>query len=180
MSALRFFKYHLVLLFLSSSLNVNAQIQRYFWGLEVGSSNKSHVKALLNRNSIHYEENIGGFDAIATVEELNFAGYSWSVTFSFYNNILSDISFLQPAYRLDANANTYNNSSTNISTFNNLKSTLRSKYASRVEKNEVNSNMFMLRDNSTLITLELTASYDLVLTYMDRKIIQKIRDGSDL
>ena len=83
-----------VLLFLLSFfyLNVSAQLQRHFFGQELGKTTKSEaLKSLESKGA--YLTNIGG-NEVLYLSDVRFGGFSWDfVTMSFYNDVFSKILF---------------------------------------------------------------------------------------
>lgn len=173
----------LLLILTITGVATHAQIQRsFFGGIELGRSTKNEVISFLNNSGWDYDTNMGGFDAIGVNENVGLGGYMWSPSFSFYNSILSDLLLVIPNIGIDRNGHYSDESGNNTFIFYNLKQRLKEKYSSA--ENIVNpqnpTHMLILRDNQTLIMLELTDEKVIRLTYSDRKLLRMMRSGSDL
>jgi len=74
------------------SLNISAQIQRTFFGLELGKSTSEQVFESLKDKDAFYET-LNGEKSII-VKNTRFGGYEWDYAiFSFYNNLLTSVLF---------------------------------------------------------------------------------------
>lgn len=81
----------LVLLALFLNLSVFSQIQRDFYGLQLGHSNRSDVEKRFKELG----KNVSETDESISVESLTFFGEYWpNVTFSFYKDKICSVHFL--------------------------------------------------------------------------------------
>jgi hypothetical protein len=161
--------------------SANAQIQRRFWGLELGISTKEDVKRVLIANGCEYEQNTGGADNIASfgLEGLSFGGYSWSPIFAFDNNILYRVTMIMMPWGIGSEGETYNINTSSI--FHQLRSILSSKYSNaEIISTSTPQSLFIARDSRTVVALEIHTNKELGLDYYDRKITRRILNGNDL
>ena len=172
-------------LFVLSSLfclSTDAQINRYFWGLELGSSTKESVKAFFSSNGLEYEEGYGGYDAIALTDlrDLGFGGYSWSPVFSFYNNILYSVNMTRSNVKIDLSIGEEYEIDIKAIFFD-LKEKLSKKYKNyeEVSTDEPNS-LYVVRDNKTVVVMQLMENRTLFLEYGDRRLAKMAESGNDL
>lgn len=173
-----------LLLLAIESINSQAQIQRYFWGLELGRSTKTEVKSFLNKNNIEFDEDLDGSESIITTDRLSLGGYSWTALFSFYNGIFCTIQLNIHHLQVMMNGGSidYHDISTNnLYTFNELKRKLKDKYPTAKTGTIPggNSNLLILGDSHTILWLELDDENNLELIYDDKKIasLEKNADG---
>ena len=169
-----------LLLLMLLSLSVHSQIQRNFWGLELGRSTKADVKSFLNSRGLEYSQNLGGFDVISVESEdgLSFGGYSWTPSFQFYNNILFRVTLLQFHTGITATGDYYNIDTKFM--FHNLRSKLNNKYNNLENPlNGQTQNQYIRRDLYTVVDMLLDGG-NLVLSYYDRKLARASKNGSDM
>lgn len=169
-----------LLLLLLLSLSVQAQIQRNFWGLELGRSTKADVKNFLNSRGLEYSQNLGGFDVISVESEegLSFGGYSWSPSFQFYNNILFRVTLLQFHTAITATGDYYDIDTKFM--FYNLRSKLSNKYNNLENPlNGQTQNQYIRRDYQTVVDMLLDDN-NLVLSYYDRRLARASKSGDDM
>lgn len=161
-------------------LTVQAQVQRNFWGLELGRSTRSEVKSFLSSSNLQFEDNFSGLDAIdvTDLKELPLGGYSWSVTFMFYNNILCYINLLRTSIGFSmTTAETYEIDTKHI--FHDLRGKLNNKYGTLEDPLGQSQNHYVRRDLQTVVELELNNG-DVILRYYDRKLARASVKGNDL
>lgn len=161
---------------------VSSQIQRNFWGLELGRSTRESVKDLLSSNGLQYEDNYIGRDAICITDyrELGFGGYSWAVFFTFYNNILYGIDLFRDNEGFSITTGEKYEIDTK-SIFYDLRGKLRNKYGNFEEINTGKPNsLYVVRDNATVVQIELLETNCLSLRYGDRRLARMAQSGSDL
>ena len=160
---------------------VSSQIQRNFWGLELGRSTKSEVKRAIESKGWQCEQNMGGMDAIGVVDDVSLGGYKWNLSFRFYDNKLCEIQLMFFHIGLNRYGEYTDESGNNTFTFYDLKRKLKDKYP-KVEDivDHDNPHMVILRDNQTLLMLELSDEKDVVLSYGDRILLRSERDGGGL
>ena len=160
---------------------MTAQINRYFWGLELGSSTKSEVSNFLKRNNLTYEQNSGGDNAFYVNGELELGGYLWEPTIGFYGNTLFNIQLMIFHTVLTNNGEFMDNSGTTTNVFYDLKSKLSKLYpdAENVADSQ-NPGLYVLRDEKTVIILELDEERNLHLSYFDRRLGKLMQSGSGL
>lgn len=168
----------LLLLF---GLTVQAQVQRNFWGLELGRSTRTEVKSFLSSNNLEYEDNFSGFDAIGVTDlkELSFGGYSWGVNFIFYNNTLFRVFMV----RTNLGFSTTTGETYEIDTkfiFHNLRGKLNNKYGTLENPIGQSQNHYARRDQQTVVELELNSDKTLSLDYYDRRLARASMSGNDL
>lgn len=169
-----------LILLLLLCLSVQAQVQRNFWGLELGRSTKADVKSFLSSNGLEYTQNLGGFDVISVESEegLSFGGYSWTPSFQFYNNILFRVTLLQFHVGITTSGEYYNIDTKFI--FNNLRSKLSNKYNNLENPlNKQSQTQYIRRDFYTVVDMLLDDG-NLVLSYYDRKLAIASQDGNDM
>lgn len=169
-----------LLLLLQLCLSVQAQVQRNFWGLELGRSTKADVKAFLSYNGLEYTQNLGGFDVISVESEegVSFGGYSWTPSFQFYNNILFRVTLLQINKGITSSGEYYDIDTKFM--FNNLKSKLSNRYGNLENPlNGQSQNQYVRRDLYTVVDM-LFDDGNLVLSYYDRKLARASRNGNDM
>ena len=169
-----------LLLLVLLSLSVHAQIQRNFWGLELGRSTRTEVKSFLSSNNLEYEDNFSGFDAIGVTDlrELSFGGYSWSVNFIFYNNTLFRVLMVRnPLGFSTTTGETYEIDTKFI--FHNLRGKLSNKYGTLENPIGQSQNHYVRRDLQTVVELKLDDG-SLILDYYDRKLARASMNGNDL
>lgn len=169
-----------VILLLILSLSVQAQVQRNFWGLELGRSTKADVKSFLNSRGLEYIQNLGGFDVISVESEegLSFGGYTWTPSFQFYNNILFRVTLLQINKGITPSGEYYDIDTKFI--FYNLRSKLSNKYGNLENPlNGQSQNQYVRRDLYTVVDMLLDDG-NLALSYYDRKIARASKDGNDM
>ena len=168
----------LILTFYSSI--TDAQIQRSFWGLELGQSTKIDVRSYLSSNGIEFEDNFDGSSTICTVDELSLGGYSWLVLFEFHNNILYEVDMV----RTNKFFSYTTGDSFEIDTqkiFNDLRKKISNKYNNCEFVSTPNPiSLFVVRDNRTVTQLELKDDKTLSLVYVDRRIGRIVQSGDDL
>lgn len=170
-----------IVVLLLLGLNVQAQIQRNFWGLELGRSTKEDVKMFLKTRGLTYNQDLGGFDVIAVESEegIGFGGYSWTPSFRFYNNILAQVDLLQFHIAITASGDYYDVDTKFM--FYNLRSKLGNKYGSLEDPlNNSPQTHYVRRDNQTVVDLMLDAENNLVLSYYDRQLTRAAQSGNDL
>lgn len=163
------------------STSVSAQIQRNFWRLELGKTTKSEVLDFMKRNNLTPGSDTGGKDVLITFEgNIGLGGYLWSPSFSFFNGFLSDITLWMNSVEATNYGEIVDNSSNNTFLFYNLRSKLRNKYPNveNVTNNQNPDYSYILRDEKTLIMLELNGDKDLILTYGDRRLLRMEKNGS--
>lgn len=161
-------------------LTIQAQVQRNFWGLELGRSTRSEVKSFLSSRNLQFEDNFSGFDAIGVTDlkELPFGGYSWSVSFIFYNNILYHIHLLRTSIGFSmTTAETYEIDTKFI--FHDLRGKLNNKYGTLEDPLGQSQNHYVRRDLQTVVELVLDKG-DVTLKYYDRKLARASMKGNDL
>ena len=160
----------------------SSQIQRKIWGLELGRSTRENVKAFLSSNGLEYEEGFGGYDGIAITDlrNLGFGGYSWTPVFNFYNNILYEVDLSRSNLEFDTSTGKEYVIDTKAIFFD-LKGKLSNKYRNyeEVQTDKPNS-LYVVRDNATVVILELIDNKTLSLEYVDRKLARMAQSGSDL
>lgn len=164
-----------------SCLAAEAQIQRSFWGIELGRSSKSEVISIIKSNSWEYEQMPGAEDAVYIYDRINLGGFLWSPTFIFYNNILYDVLLTIPNIGL-MNGEITDERESNKSSFRNLKDILIRKYTNieNIKDPQFPSNYLMWRDNYTLLTLWMDEENNVSLLYQDRRLHKLELNGSDL
>ena len=171
--------YSLVLLLLIN-LSVQAQVQRNFWGLELGRSTKADVKTFLSYNGLEYTQNLGGFDVISVESEegLSFGGYSWTPSFQFYNNILFRVTLLQINKGITSSGEYYDIDTKFM--FYNLRNKLNNKYNNLENPlNGQSQNQYVRRDLYTVVDMLLDDG-NLVLSYYDRELARASKKGDDM
>lgn len=170
----------LILIFCSSI--TDAQIQRYFWGLELGISSKYTVSNFLKNNNLTHSSQTGGNDIIIVNENLSLGGYSWGTTFGFYNNTLYTIQLILFHVEMNNYGELVDNSSNTTFAFHDLRSKLRNKYpnAENIVDPQNPTSLFILRDDKTIVMLELDDQKNLILSYDDRKLRRMEQNGSGL
>ena len=161
---------------------VEAQIQRNFWGLELGRSTKADVKAFLASEGFEYEENFFGHNAIAPtdIREFSFGGYSWSPTFGFYKNTLFLIQMVRAPLGFSSTmGKTYEIDTKSI--FDKLRRKLNNKYGDlEVVKTSLSEPNFVVRDYNTVVQLILGTDNTILLQYADRRLARMDQNGDDL
>lgn len=163
------------------STTVFSQIQRNFWGLELGRSTKTEVRDFMKKNDLTPGLDTGGKDVLMTFEgKIGLGGYLWSPSFEFYNGYLSTINLWMDNEEVTNYGEIVDNSNNNTFTFYNLRSKLRNKYPNveSVVNNQNPDYSYILRDEKTLIMLELTEDKNLNLTYGDRRLLRMEKNGS--
>lgn len=171
----------LIASFIIFSTTIEAQVQRSFWGLELGRSTKTEVKSFILSNKLQHEDNFNGYDAIGITDlrELTFGGYSWSVTFIFYNNILYHISMARVALGFSTTTGeTYEIDTKFI--FHDLRGKLNNKYGTLDNPIGQSQNHYVRRDQQTVVELELNSDKTLSLDYYDRRLARASMSGNDL
>lgn len=172
----------LAIFFILISISSKAQIQRHFWGLELGESTKSEVRDFMNRNNLIPSKVNGGYDCFIILDEkVSLGGYSWSPTFEFYSNKLFSIELCLTHLEVDDQIGIVDNSSINTSLFYELKKRIGAKYENvEVIISPQNPKyQYILRDNNTVLVLELDDKKNLFLEYYDRKLGRQQRDAGD-
>lgn len=171
-----------LLLLAIESINTQAQLQRNFWGLELGISSKYTVSNFLKNNNLTHNSQTGGNDVIIVNENLSLGGYSWGTTFGFYNNTLYTIQLILFHVEMNNYGELVDNSSNTTFAFHDLRSKLRNKYpnAENIVDPENPTFLFILRDDKTIVMLELDDQKNLILSYDDRKLRKMELNGSDL
>lgn len=167
----------LLLLF---GLTVQAQVQRNFWGLELGRSTKTDVKSFLNSRGLEYSQNLGGFDVISVESEegISFGGYSWTPSFQFYNNILFRVTLFQLHTGITASGEYYEIDTKFM--FYNLRSKLSNKYGNLENPLNIQSQtQYVRRDFYTVVDMLLDDG-NLILSYYDRKLAKASQNGNDM
>lgn len=173
-------KIFFVVFLLCLSLTIHAQIQRNFWGLELGRSTKTDVINLLSSNGLEYNQNLEGLDVISINDDvLSFGGYSWGGGFLFYHNILFRVTLMRIHLGFSSSGESYEIDTKYI--FNDLKSKLNKKY-NNLENPLIgqSQNHYVRRDNQTVIEMILDSEGNLILDYYDRKLAKASTEGYDL
>lgn len=161
---------------------VSSQIQRNFWGLEIGHSTKNDVKSFLVRNGWEYEQNMGGMDAIGIHNKVSIGGYLWFPSFRFYNNQICEIQLLITHIGMNINGEFTDESGNNTFIFYDLKTRLKEKYSNveNIVDPDDPAHLFFLRDDKSILMLKLADDKDVVLTYSDKRLLRLEQSGSDL
>lgn len=164
-----------------SCLVADAQIQRVFWGIELGRSTKSEVLSIIKNNGWEYELAPGAADAILVGDKVSLGGCLWEPIFSFYDNILYDVALLIPNIGF-MNGEITDEKESNTSEFYNLKDILSRKYSNveNIKDSQIPSNHFVLRDNLTVLILMLDEEKNVSLLYQDRRLHKLELSGSGL
>ena len=164
-----------------SCLTTDAQIQRVFWGIELGRSTKSEVLSIIKENGWKYEIAPGAADAIFVNDKVSLGGCLWEPIFSFYDNILYDVALLIPNIGF-MNGEITDEKESNTSEFYNLKDILSRKYSNveNIKDPNIPSNHVLWRDDLTLLTLMLDEDKNVSLLYQDRRLHKLELSGSGL
>lgn len=164
-----------------SCLTAEAQIQRVFWGIELGRSTKSEVLSIIKNNGWKYELAPGAADAIFVNDKVSLGGRLWEPIFSFYDNILYDVALLIPNIGF-MNGEITDEKESNTSEFYNLKDILSRKYSNveNIKDPQIPSNHFVLRDNLTVLILMLDEDKNVSILYQDRRLHRLEYNGSGL
>lgn len=164
-----------------SCLVADAQIQRVFWGIELGRSTKSEVLSIIKNNGWKYELAPGAADAIFVNDKVSLGGRLWEPIFSFYDNILYDVALLIPNIGF-MNGEITDEKESNTSEFYNLKDILNRKYSNveNIKDPTIPSNHVLWRDDLTLLTLMLDEEKNVSLLYQDRRLHKLELSGSGL
>lgn len=147
-------------------------IKRSFDGIVLGKSTKQNVKDYFRSRNIKFENRIeSGRQAIACFNEIPFAGVTWtSLTFYFFNNIVSSISYSKddgPERKAIID-----------SEHSQLTDRLTKKYKECIIKSEPYKGLdyFTVEDGKTTIQIQkgfIKDRYDLSITYWDFELSLK-------
>lgn len=164
-----------------SCLTAEAQIQRVFWGIELGRSTRSEVLSIIKKNGWKYELAPGAEDAILVKDKVSLSGRLWEPIFYFYDNILYDVALVISNIGF-MNDEIIDLKESNISEFYNLKDALSRKYSNVeiIKDPQIPSNQYLLRDNLTLLSLILDEDNNVYLLYQDRRLHRLEYNGSGL
>ena len=168
-------------LFLCSFSTMDAQVQRNFWGLELGRSTKEDVKRFLFAKGLEYNNSVGGYDVIEVngEAELSLGGYKWTPFFRFHNNILYFITLLRFPIDMTSSGEFYDVNTKFI--FHDLRSKLNGKYYNLEDPiREKSQTRYARRDTQTVVDMILDDENSLFLNYYDRKLTRAAECGNDL